>query len=242
MNLDTATATEPSAAGASWLISLLQTSDSFYPTGGYAHSYGLESLVLAAVVHDRASLRTWLLEGVLPGLEQTDLPVTAHAWTALRARDWPAVGEWCELAAALKPARELRVASSNIGRQRAELAATLHGSALAREFLQRAAAAGWPHSASVAAALEGVVIAAPRSAVLFGCVYTAVAALIAAAMKLLRLGQNAAQSLLTEALALAPALVARAEQVSRHEIGWFNPWMEIAAAQHELADARLFIS
>ena len=61
-------------------------------------------------------------------------------------------------------------------------------------------------------------------------------------MKLLRLGQNGAQSLLTEALAAAPDLIAAAITTPRDEIGWFNPWLDIAAARHETADARMFIS
>jgi urease accessory protein len=75
-----------------------------------------------------------------------------------------------------------------------------------------------------------------------GYTYSALAALLAAAMKLLRLGQNGAQSLLTEALAQAPALIAQAEKVPFDEIGWFNPWLDIAAARHEVSDARMFIS
>ena len=61
-------------------------------------------------------------------------------------------------------------------------------------------------------------------------------------MKILRLGQNASQSLLTEALAAAPEIIAAALRVPQDEIGWFNPWLDIAAARHESANARLFIS
>ena len=61
-------------------------------------------------------------------------------------------------------------------------------------------------------------------------------------MKLLRLGQNAGQSLLTEGLLEAPRLMAAAQAVSMDQIGWFNPWLDIAAARHEVADARMFIS
>ena len=102
---------------------------------------------------------------------------------------------------------------------------------------------GWQASdLAVAAALEGRVLGAPCAAVLSGVCYASVATLIAAAMKLLRLGQNGAQSLLTEALAAAPELIAAAESTPREEIGWFNPWLDIGAARHEHAEARMFIS
>ena len=36
--------------------------------------------------------------------------------------------------------------------------------------------------------------------------------------------------------------IAAAQAVPVEEIGWFNPWLDIAAARHEIADARMFIS
>jgi urease accessory protein len=224
------------------LCGLLQAGDSFYPTGSYAHSFGLEGLVEQGVVRDRATLREFLFRSVLPALRQSELPLAVHAWRALGERNWSRVGEICVLSAALKTAREARLASENIGRQRAELAVSLHGDALAKDYIARAKDAGWPFSSAVSAAIEGRVLGAPLAAVLSGITYATLAATLSAAMKLLRLGQNASQALLTETLAQAPALIAAAEQVPFDEIGWFNPWLDIAAARHETADARMFIS
>jgi urease accessory protein len=227
---------------ASWLVGLLQAGDSFYPTGSYAHSFGLEGLAQEGVVRDRESLRSFVLRSVLPALQHSELPLAAHAWRAFAGSDWKQIGELCTLSSALRTAREARLASENIGRQRAELAANLHAAALAQEFVRRAGDEDWPHSSAISAALEGRVLGAPLNAVLSGLYYTNVASLLSAAMKLLRLGQNGAQSLLTEALASAPAIIAAAENTPLDEIGWFNPWLDIASARHETADARMFIS
>jgi len=229
---------------ASWLVGLLQAGDSFYPTGGYAHSFGLEGLVELGVVHNPATLRSFFLLSVLPTLRQAELPLAAHAYAALDpiSPDWSRVAELCTLAHALKSPRELRAATDNIGRQRAELAARLHAHPLAADYLAHAAAGSWPFSAAVSAALEGRVLGAPREAVLAGITYSTLSATLSAAMKLLRLGQNAGQSLLTEMLGHAPAMIATATTIPLAEIGWFNPWLDIASARHETANARLFIS
>ncbi|HWA85043.1 MAG TPA: urease accessory UreF family protein [Opitutus sp.] len=232
----------PARPQAAWLLGLLQAGDSFYPTGSYAHSFGLEGLVQEGVVRDRATLREFVFRSVLPALRQVELPIAVHAWEALGAGDWDRLREICVLASALKAPREARLASENIGRQRVELVAALRGSSLAREFLARADAAKWPCAAAVAAAVEGRVTGAPRAAMLAGLAYATLAAVLAAAMKLLRLGQNACQALLTEALGTVPAMIATAERCPPDEIGWFNPWLDIAAARHETADARMFIS
>ena len=227
-----------------WLVGLLQAGDSFYPTGGYAHSFGLEGLVELGVVRDRATLADFFRLSVLPALRQAELPIAAHAYAALdpAAPDWPRVVELCVLSHALKSPRELRAATENIGRQRAELAARLHANPLGADYLARASAGAWPFSAAVSASLEGRVLGAPRDAVLAGVCYSTLSATLSAAMKLLRIGQNAGQAVLTEALASAPESIAHAVTVPLDEIGWFNPWLDIASARHETADARMFIS
>ena len=231
-----------STNSASWLCGLLQLGDTFYPTGAYAHSFGLEGLVAENVVRDRESLRQFLLISVLPSLRQSELPLVVQAWRAFAQPDWPKVGELCRLSSALKTAREARLAAENIGRQRVELAAKLRAHPLAVDFLQRAEEAHWPFSPAIAAALEARVLGAPLEAALASVYYAAIAGLLAAAMKLLRLGQNGCQTLLTEMMGLATEISSAAQNVPVDEIGWFNPWLDIAAARHETAAARLFIS
>jgi urease accessory protein len=229
---------------ARWLVGLLQAGDSFYPTGGYAHSFGLEGLVEVGVVHDCDTLRSYFLLCALPALRQVELPLATHAYAALDplAPDWPILAELSTLAHALKSPRELRAATENIGRQRAELSARLHAHPLATAYLAQAVVGSWPYCAAISAALEGRILGAPRDAVLAGIIYSTLSATLAAAMKLLRLGQNAGQSLLTEMLAQSPELIATAIAISLGEIGWFNPWLDIASARHETASARMFIS
>jgi urease accessory protein len=225
-----------------WIVRLLQAADSAYPTGAYAHSFGLEGAVQDGAVRDLPTLRTFLLDHALPPLARTDLPIAAQAWAAAAEPiDWSALRELCLLGSAVRGAREPREAAEATGRQRAELAGRLHGG-LAAEFNRRARAGHWPTPACVVAAIEGRTIGAPRDAVLAAMVYSAAAGFVAAAVKLLRLGQNAAQSLLTEALARSPVWIAEAAALPAEEIGAFHPWWDIAAARHEAADFRLFIS
>jgi len=225
-----------------WLLGMLQAGDSFYPTGSYAHSFGLEAIVQEGVVTDRDTLRAFLISSALPALRGLELPLASHAWHAFGARDWDLIGHLCRLSAASRTAPEARQASESVGLQRAELIERLHRHPIATEYLKRHSDGNWPHSSAVSVALEGQVLGAPLPAVLAGAAYSAIAALISAAIKLLRLGQNATQSLLAEVLALMPEAVEAAQRVSLEDIGWFNPWLDIAAARHESADSRMFIS
>ncbi|RYD37749.1 MAG: hypothetical protein EOP86_02750, partial [Verrucomicrobiaceae bacterium] len=164
------------AMDTAWLPGLLQLTDSFFPTGAYAHSFGLEGLVQEGTVTHAASLRGFLLEAFLPTLAATDLPIAALAWTALDRMgrrgeeretrldaeepkpkpepDWNEVEEVCRRCAALKPSREPREASENIGRQRLEMLRLLHPGSLAEAFAKETQARQWPIGAPVAAALQ----------------------------------------------------------------------------------------
>ncbi len=91
------------AGSLDWIAGLLQTSDSFYPTGAYAHSFGLEGLVQDGVVTDLATLRSFLLGEMLPQLARTDLPVAARAWAAAGdPPDWERLREACFLGGAVR--------------------------------------------------------------------------------------------------------------------------------------------
>ena len=225
-----------------WLLGLIQSADTFYPTGAYAHSYGLEGLVESGVVRDRETLREFLLKMVLPQLHQVEITLATHAWEALGREDWDLLGEICILSSALKAPRELREASEAMGRQRATLVQNLQEHPLAQKFNQLAKAHDWPCCLAVATALEARVHGAPVTAVWAAVLYAAIAGVISSAMKLLRLGQNGAQTLLSEMLTLGSEISPTVAHRPLSEIGWFNPWMDIASARHETAFARLFIS
>lgn len=232
----------PDSVMALWICRLLQTTDSFYPTGTYAHSFGLEGLVQTGSIVDRATLREFLLSQVIPQLGRTDLPVAARAWAAAGdPSNWDTLRSLCELGAALRGTRETRSASGAIGAQRLDFAAMLHGG-LAAEFNRQAGAGGWPRPSCVAAAIEGRALGAPCEAVLASLLYGSVSSLVAAAVKLLRLGQNASHTLLAELLAAGAAEIAAAPTRPLEALGAFNPWWDIASARHETADFRLFIS
>jgi urease accessory protein len=82
----------------------------------------------------------------------------------------------------------------------------------------------------------------PELALLASWAFQSLSAVCLSAPKLLRLGQNAAQRILTTALAHLDDRIVDSLTIERDQIGWFDPTMEIASMQHEIAYERLFIS
>ena len=57
-----------------WLAPLMQTTDTLFPSGGYAHSYGLEELVALGKIDSSEALEEFLINEIMPALENLELP------------------------------------------------------------------------------------------------------------------------------------------------------------------------
>lgn len=226
----------------SWLPFLLQTSDALFPTGAYAHSLGFEECVRLGMVRDEATLRAMLIEQSVPALREQELPYLRFAWEAARA------GHLAELRRidgeidAWKLAPETRAASAQLGGRRLKALRTISGAPLLAAFetlLAQGACRG--HHLSVCG-LQAVVAGVPLEAALAAYYYQALAAICAAALKLIRIGQDGVQRALRAASLEAEATVRASLAVPREAAGWFNPLLEIASLRHARAEERLFIS
>jgi len=223
-----------------WLSALLQWSDGMFPTGGYAHSLGLEEVVRMGWVRDEESLRRFLDEHVTGALAQVDLPLAREAHAAAGHGDWEDLRELDELAASLKLAAEARSASSRMGRRRLAMLNRIAED----EFLRRleetlgAGGEGGQHAIVWGAACREM----PAEAALEAYFYQTAACYCLAAPKLIRVGQEAVQRTLGALLRGSRAAVERAMAIPREEIGWFDPALDLAMMRHEIAEERLFIS
>ncbi len=213
---------------------LLQANDTAYPSGSYAHSYGLEELVRAGVVRDAEGLERFLEKQVVPNVLIFELPFFAKAHAAAAAGDGAAlVGLDLELDA-WRIAMELRDASRRVGSQRLDLLCQLDGSELVRGH--RAVCPRSHHLVVTALELRGVPLGQAARAFAF----QAVVAGTAASMKLIRIGQTACQGIAYRVLGRLGEEIDAA--VEREVDGFFNPLLEIASLKHASAHERLFIS
>lgn len=223
----------------SWLPFLLQTADALFPTGAYAHSLGFEESVRLGVVRDEASLLAFLQSQIVPAQRRQELPYLRFAFEAAD------LGEMCAIdreISAWKLARETREASAQLGVRRLKALRTISDAPLLAEFERAIAARDASGHHLIVCALQGRVANIPLEAALATYFYQSLAAICAAALKLIRIGQDGCQRSLRAAAANAPATIRESLTVAREDAGWFNPLLEIAAMRHERADERLFIS
>lgn len=213
---------------------LLQSNDSSYPSGAYAHSFGLEELVESGVVSNAADLERFLEVQVLPALLGFEVPFFARAHRAANDQDLETLVSLDAELDAWRIAFETREASRRIGSQRLELLATLDEEPFVVSF--RAACPRGHHLIVSALELSSV----PLSEAARAFAYQTIAGSTAASMKLMRIGQTACQKILRRTLGLLGNGI-DSSLVTPHD-GWFNPLLEIASLRHARSHARLFIS
>ena len=98
-------------------LRLLQFSDGLFPVGGYAHSFGLETLVQLGRVENERDVVAFLHAYLESSAAPTDAVAVLCARGYALALDLDACLRLDRLLDALKPAAELREASRQIGRQ-----------------------------------------------------------------------------------------------------------------------------
>jgi urease accessory protein len=225
--------------GLSWLPFLLQTSDALFPTGAYAHSLGFEEIVRLGVVRDENSLREFIETQIVPALAGVELPYLRFTFEA------ETLDEICEIdgeISAWKLARETREASAQLGGRRLKALRAISSSGLLAEFenaIQTGRAKG--HHL-VVCALQARVERIPLDAALMTYAYQTIAAICGAALKLIRIGQDACQRVLRACALQIPETIGTSLKVAREDAGCFNPLLEVASMRHEFAEERLFIS
>ena len=218
------------------LLRLLQLSSPMLPVGAYAYSQGLEWAVESGWVRDEHSAADWI-GGVLgAGPAQLDLPVLVRLYRAWENDDVERVHHWSCYLDAARESGELQAEARQLGESLAVLLAQL-GIDAARDW-KEIEYAGFP----TLFALAAVTYRVPLPEAALGFLWAWCENQVAAAMKLVPLGQAAGQRILSTLIEQLPALAEHGLALADHEIGVLAPRLAIGSARHETQYTRLFRS
>jgi urease accessory protein len=218
------------------LLRLLQLASPTLPVGAYAYSQGLEWAVESGWIRDERSAADWIGGVLAAGPAQLEVPVLARLYCAWANDDLAQVHHWSRYLDAARESGELQAEARQLGESLAVLLTQL-GIDAAQPW-REIEYVGFPTLFALAAVHHRVPL--PETAL--GFLWAWCENQVAAAIKLVPLGQAAGQRILSTLIEQLPEVAERGLALADDEIGLLAPRLAIGSARHETQYTRLFRS
>lgn len=218
---------------------LLQLCSANLPVGGFSFSQGLEYAVDAGWITTAEQTKGWVSINLDYALAHTDLALLKRLFSAVQSQDEKGFERWNDMIIACRESDELLLADLAMGKALMRLLSQLAPLDIAPfNALFALQEISFVSSFALAAHLFELDLYSAQS----GYCWTFIDNQIAAATKLVPLGQTQAQNLLFELSNDIEAPIAQANQLEDDEIGASLPHLAMASAWHETQYSRLFRS
>jgi urease accessory protein len=223
------------------ILAALQLADSFFPSGLFTQSHGLEGYAgagLAGADQLEPLLHTYLLHLAAPG------DALAARWVvrAVAAGDLALVAAIDARVEATKLAQESRRASRRCGRHVLLLGADLFESAALRDYAAQVAAGHAPGHQAVALALLAAAAGLDEDTTALVELHTLAVSLVSAALRLGLIDHVGGQRLLMHAQPVMRAAAAEGRGLHWRDMGGFAPEIELMQFRHAHAEMHMFVS
>jgi len=221
------------------LLRLLQLSSASLPVGGYAFSQGLEYAIEQQWVCDQEAVGEWLHIVMHESVAKVDMPLLQRLTAAVEQEDQYAFNYWNHYVIACRETTELALTETAMGEALARLLRQLKVPLLPLSVENNI---GRQYSFIAAFASASVHWKITPSAIAVGYLWSWLENQIAAATKLVPLGQSAAQQLLITLTNDLTPVIHHASAIEDDAIGSSLPGMSMASSWHETQYSRLFRS
>lgn len=218
------------------MLRLWQLISPALPVGAYAYSQGLEYAIDQGWLKSEADIEQWIIGPIRYSLSHLDIPILKRLYLAWSKEDLVAVDEWSQFLIASRETSELVAEDLHLGRALARLLTELD--VPEASAYQQSRLSCFATLFSLAAVHWRITLDEIAHAYLWAWSENQVAA----AVKLVPLGQTSGQKMLLSVSEAIPAAVQNGLNVEDQDIGMLAPAVGIASALHETQYSRLFRS
>jgi urease accessory protein len=209
------------------------------PVGGFSFSQGLEYAVEMGWINNPKSTKEWIEFNLSQSITCTDLALLNRLQKALVEDDFASFHKWNQHALACRESNELYLADVAMGKALMRLLKDIQ-SIDSQKYVQliREKEISFVSAFALSAYLFGLELSAMQS----GFCWAFIDNQVAAATKLVPLGQTQGQNLLFELTEQVESAIEQANQIEDENIGASLPRLAMASAWHETQYTRLFRS
>lgn len=218
-------------------LRLLQLCSANLPTGAYAFSHGLETATEEGWIGNFEQTKGWLTIQIEYAIAGGDLPILRRAMAAFQDDDLDRVQYWNRLVLALRETNELRLTDSATGMALMRVLKNLNGLDV-ECFLYGEREVSFVTAFAFAAHHWKIDL----DEACLGYVWAWLENQVAAATKLVPLGQTQSQQLLEQLQQNLMTAIDRSKNIEDDDIGESLPMLAVASCWHEHQYSRLFRS
>jgi urease accessory protein len=224
------------------LLRILQLTDSTFPTGAFAHSFGLETYVARGIIRTVTTLEEFITHTLLNAIASSDGVACVAMMRA--GPDWQDLVQRLDgRLSAMKVVTESRQASRALGTRFLRTTTALFSLPRATNYLSAVDAATLYGHISLAYGLVCHDLDLPVSPALVAWFRHYCASMVSVGVRLIPLGQTAGQELLARLGAPIRDAVALALERDVDDMASFAPGQELAGIMHrDVLTTRLYIS
>ena len=227
-------------------LAVLQLADSFFPTGAYAQSQGLEGMVAQGWVSGADEVLEYLADLLVGSVLPSDGVALLHAHRLAGEGDLKTLVQVDRRLHAMRLPEEIRLASTQSGRRFLDESYALLGTGevptVLDDYRAAVSAGDAPGTAAVAFALSARAVGIEAESALYAWCHSFVVGVLGAAQRLLPLSHSDAQRILRSLHADIGAGCREIKDRDWKDMTSFTPLADIASMRHEAAEVRMFAS
>lgn len=226
----------------SWFLHLIQIHDSAFPTGSFAHSFGIETYIQEDILRDESDLIKFLEMYIRYNLASADAIFVKTAYYLAQQQDNTSLIHIENICHGIKLSPETRKASAMMGRQFLHTVRSLNDNELIMLWYEKLKNKEIKGHYSIVYGIYAAIIGADVKMALEMFLYSSVTALVQNAVRAVPLGQ---MSGVKTVFTLLPVIQETARQVmtlNLNDLDNNSIALEIASMKHEFLHSRLFIS